>query len=126
MDHLITNCSSFVTLQEPSKTNLSEVTIAVVGEKDAGKTSFIKNALDMKSPPSSSSTRKKMSLDGAVYMVRLLEVDLKQVAIDRDRRISWPRVGEDYSVPTVDGALLLYDSSKPNKLSETTEMLGMF
>lgn len=102
------------------------MTIAVVGEGDAGKTSFIKCALDMKSPPSSTSTRKKMSLDGAVYIVRLLEIDLKQVAIDRDRRISWPRVGRDDSVPTVDGALLLYDSTQPNKLSETTEMLGMF
>lgn len=113
-------------LQEPSKTSFPEVTIAVVGEDDAGKTSFIKCALDMKSPPSSSSTTKKMSLDGAVYIVRLLEIDMKQVAIDRDKRISWPRVGKDDSVPTVDGVLLLYDSTQPNKLSETTEMLGTF
>ncbi|KAJ5315074.1 hypothetical protein N7476_005381 [Penicillium atrosanguineum] len=113
----------FVTLQEPFKTGFPEVTIAVVGEDDAGKTSFIKCALDMKSPPSSTSTRKKMSLDGAVYIVRLLEIDLKQVAIDQDKRISWPCVGRDDSVPTVDGVLLLYDSTQPNKLSEVTAML---
>ncbi|KAJ6119339.1 hypothetical protein N7523_003619 [Penicillium sp. IBT 18751x] len=96
---------------------------AVVGEDDAGKTSFIKCALDMKSPPSSTSTRKKMSLDGAVYIVRLLEMDLKQIAINQDKRISWPRVGKDDSVPTVDGVLLLYDSTQPNKLSKLTAML---
>lgn len=67
-----------------------------------------------------------MSLDGAVYIVRLLEVDLKQVAIDQEKRIRWPRARKDDSVPTVDGVLLLYDSTQPNKLYETTQILGTF
>lgn len=102
------------------------MTIAVVGEDDAGKSSFIKCALDMKSAPPSFSTKKKMSLDGSVYMVRLLEIDLKQVVIDQDKQIIWPRLGRDNAAPIVDGVLLLHDSTRPEKLSETSELTGTF
>ncbi|KAJ5157105.1 uncharacterized protein N7482_008205 [Penicillium canariense] len=104
--------------EEPSKLSLPEVTIAVVGEDNAGKTSFIKCALDMRGAPSSVPTRKKMSLDGAVYIVRLLEIDLKQVSLDRDNNIRWPRVGKDSAAPIIDGVLLLHDATQPDKLEK--------
>lgn len=112
-------------MQEPRKSSLPEVTIAVVGEDNAGKTSFIKSALDMKGPPSSVSTKKKMSLDGSVYIVRLLEIDLKQVTFDQDLNIVWPRTGRDSVAPIVDGVLLLYDATQPDKLEKTVELAGM-
>lgn len=99
--------------------------IAVVGEDNAGKSSFIKCALDMKSAPSSSITRKKMSLNGSIYNVRLLEIDLNQVSFDRDRRIIWPRMEKESAAPNVDGVLLLHDSTQPGKLAETAELTGM-
>jgi GTPase SAR1 family protein len=111
-------------VQEPPKSSLPEVTIAVVGEDNAGKTSFIKSALDMKGTPSSVSTKKKMSLDGSVYIVRLLEIDLKQVTFDQDLNIVWPRTGTDVA-PIVDGVLLLYDATQPDKLEKTVELAGM-
>lgn len=113
-------------LQEPPKHGLPEVTIAVVGEDNAGKSSFIQCALDMKSAPSSFLTKKKMSLDGSIYMVRLLEIDLQQVTIAPDGQIMWPRMGRDDSATVVDGALLLHDSTQPDKLAETSELTGMF
>lgn len=113
-------------MQEPSKSSLPEVTIAVVGEDNAGKTSFIKSALDLKSTPSSVSTKKKMSLDGSVYIVRLLEIDLKQVTFDQDLNIVWPRAGKDSVAPIVDGVLLLYDATQPDKLEKTVELAGMW
>lgn len=113
-------------MQESSRSSLPEVTIAVVGEDDAGKTSFIKSALDMKGTPSSVSTKKKMSLDGSVYIVRLLEIDLKQVTFDQDLNIVWPRVGKDSAGPIVDGVLLLYDATQPERLEKTVELAGMF
>jgi hypothetical protein len=112
-------------VQESSKSSLPEVTIAVVGEDDAGKTSFIKSALDMKGTPSSVSTKKKMSLDGSVYIVRLLEIDLKQVTFDQDLNIVWPRVGKDSAGPIVDGVLLLHDATQPERLEKTVELAGM-
>lgn len=66
-----------------------------------------------------------MSLDGSIYLVRLLEIDLKQVAFDRNGQIIWPRVGDD-SATVVDGALLLHDSTQPDRLAETTQLTGMF
>lgn len=101
------------------------MTIAVVGEDNAGKTSFIKSALDMKGTPSSVSTRKKMSLDGSVYIVRLLEIDLKQVTFDQDLNIVWPGVNKDSGSPIVDGVLLLYDATQPERLEKTIELAGM-
>jgi hypothetical protein len=112
-------------VQEHSKSNLPEVTIAVVGEDNAGKTSFIKSALDMKSTLSSVSTKKKMSLDGSVYIVRLLEIDLKQVTFDQDLNIVWPGVGKGLAAPTVDGVLLLHDATQPERLEKTVELAGM-
>ncbi|KAJ5897356.1 hypothetical protein N7504_007644 [Penicillium tannophilum] len=108
---------------EELKAILPEVTIAVVGLDNAGKTSFIKCALDMKSTPSSILTRKKMSLDGSVYIVRLLEVDLKKVQFDHEKNILWPGLGKDYTPPTIDGVLVLHDATQPDKFAETRELI---
>ncbi|KAJ5278831.1 hypothetical protein N7478_004203 [Penicillium angulare] len=108
---------------DSSRANLPEVTIAIVGGDNAGKTSFIKWALDMKSNPSSYSTKKKMSLDGAVYIVRLLEIDLKRVQFDEKQNIIWPPLGKDASSPNVDGVLVLHDATQPDKLAESTELI---
>ena len=76
--------------------------------------------------PSSSSTKKKMSLDGAVYIVRLLEIDLKKVQYDQQGNLVWPPMGKDSSVPSVDGVLALHDATQPDQLAETTELIGRF
>ncbi|KAJ5929032.1 hypothetical protein N7454_006880 [Penicillium verhagenii] len=109
--------------EEESKAGLAEVTIAVVGSDNAGKTNFIKCALDMKSTPSSVLTRKKMSLDGSVYIVRLLETDLQNVQFGHERNILWPRQGNDSSPPTIDGVLVLHDATQPDKFAETIELV---
>lgn len=100
------------------------MTIAVVGEENAGKTSFVKCALDLKNPPHSQCSRKKMSLDGSVYIVHLLEVDLTQVRFDQDKRIIWP-VCNDSAAPVIDGVLVLHDATKPDRLSLTTNLICM-
>lgn len=101
------------------------MTIAVVGEDNAGKSSFIKCALDMKSSPSSVSTKKKMSLDGAVYIVRLLEIDLQQVTFSQDKSIVWPRLENDTAAPVVDGVLLLHDATQPDNFGNAKDLIGM-
>jgi hypothetical protein len=110
---------------QDSRNGFPEVTIAVVGEENAGKTSFVKCALDMKNPPHSTCSRKKMSLDGSVYIVHLLEVDLAQVQFDQ-RKIIWPRTGSASSAPAIDGVLVLHDATKPDRLSLTTNLICMF
>lgn len=80
----------------------------------------------MKNTPSSFSTKKKMSLDGSVYMVRLLEIDLQQVTFSQDKRIVWPQLEKDTAAPVVDGVLLLHDATHPDNFSEAKELIGMF
>lgn len=65
-----------------------------------------------------------MSLDGSVYIVRLLEVDLKKVQFDHEKNILWPGLGKDYTPPTIDGVLVLHDATQPDKFAETRELIG--
>ncbi|CAG8892881.1 unnamed protein product [Penicillium egyptiacum] len=109
--------------EETPKSGFPEVTIAVAGEENAGKTSFVKCALDMKNPPVSPMNKKKMSLNGSVYIVHLMEVDLTQVQFDQDKRIIWPRTGRDKYAPVIDAVLVLHDATKPDRLSLTTNLI---
>ncbi|KGO74832.1 Guanine-nucleotide dissociation stimulator CDC25 [Penicillium italicum] len=110
-------------LQESTKIGFPEVTIAVAGEENAGKSSFVKCALDLKNPPASPVNKKKMSLNGSVYIVHLMEVDLTQVQFDQDKKIIWPRTGRDKPAPVIDGVLVLHDATKPDRLSLTTNLI---
>lgn len=110
-------------MQTSSKPNFPLVTIAVVGQDQVGKTTFIQSALDMKQPLSSRATTKKMSLDGTVYLVRLLEMNTNEITIGNDGLLEWPRVGNES--PPVDGALVVHDMTRSVGLPELTRLLGM-
>ena len=101
------------------------VTIAVVGADGVGKTAFITSALNLKPPVLSRSSKKKMSLDGTVYLVRLSEIPLHQVSVDDASRIVWPRSGADSAAPTIDGVIVVYDTTQPANFAETTRLLGL-
>lgn len=66
-----------------------------------------------------------MSLDGTVYVVRLVEVHVDEISFDGNGRLRWPLLGND-STPSIDGALLLYDANRPSSVPETSKMLGLF
>ncbi|KAL4973498.1 ras guanine nucleotide exchange factor domain-containing protein [Aspergillus desertorum] len=107
------------------KSSFPHVSIAVVGGDKVGKTTFIQSALEMKHPLTSRSTTKKMSLDGTVYIVRLVEVHVDEISFDGNGKLRWSLMGND-STPSVDGALLLYDASRPTSRPETSQMLETF
>ncbi|KAL4989535.1 ras guanine nucleotide exchange factor domain-containing protein [Aspergillus falconensis] len=107
------------------KLSFPHVSIAVVGGDKVGKTTFIQSALEMKHPLTARSTTKKMSLDGTVYIVRLVEVHVDEISFDGSGRLRWPLLGND-SPPRVDGALLLYDANRPNSHPETSKLLETF
>lgn len=110
--------------QTLSKRRYPYITVGVVGGDGVGKTTFITSALDLSSPPSLPSTTKKMSLDGSVYLVCLLEIPTKEIAVEDDR-IGWPRFG-DGSAPAIDGVLVLHDPLQPATFTRTVRLLGMF
>ncbi|KAJ9299092.1 hypothetical protein DTO271G3_3334 [Paecilomyces variotii] len=107
-----------------SRANLPHVRLAVIGSKAVGKSTFVQCALDMKHPPTSHSNSKKMSLDGTVYMVRLLEIALDDISFDTNGRVVWPRTSDDNNLPPVDGALILHDVTNPSSIIEASRLLS--
>ncbi|KAJ9253229.1 hypothetical protein DTO207G8_4236 [Paecilomyces variotii] len=107
-----------------SRANLPHVRLAVIGSKAVGKSTFVQCALDMKHPPTSHSNSKKMSLDGTVYMVRLLEISLDDISFDTNGSVIWPRTSDDNNLPPVDGALILHDVTSPGGIIEASRLLS--
>lgn len=66
-----------------------------------------------------------MSLNGSIYNVRLLEIDLKQVTFDQDGRIIWPLMENEKTAPDIDGVLLLHDSTQTGKLDAIFQLAGI-
>ncbi|KAL3454513.1 ras guanine nucleotide exchange factor domain-containing protein [Aspergillus insuetus] len=107
------------------RSSFPHVSIAVVGGDKVGKTTFIQSALDMKHPLTSRSTTKKMSLDGTVYVVRLLKVHASEISLSDDGKLIWPRLAND-SPALVHGVLLLHDASRPATRLETLRTIDIF
>lgn len=90
-----------------------EINIAVVGPSGVGKSNFMKHALDLESPPTSPMVFKKVSLDGSIFRVRLLEINIQSISYDDTcNEIIWPEiVKESINGQSIDGILNLFDSS---------------
>lgn len=67
-----------------------------------------------------------MSLEGTVYVVRLLEIATKKIKFHQNGRIIWPLLGKDGLSATIDGVLLLHDTTQSDSFSRTTNIVGMF
>lgn len=103
---------------------MQEVTLAVLGGAKVGKSTFVQCALDMKAPPISSCTTKKVSLEGTVSVLRLYEFQLKNIKISQDCSIIWPRLAGDDATPRIDGALVLFDVMDQTSLYEVADLLS--
>ena len=68
----------------------------------------MQQALDLKSFPRSPITSKKVSLEGSISVVRLIELDVTEISII-DNALRWPKIVDGYPVLRIDGLLLLYD-----------------
>lgn len=103
---------------------MQEVTLAVLGGAKVGKSTFVQCALDMKAPPVSSCTTKKVSLEGTVSVLRLYEFQLKNIKLSEDCSIIWPRLAGDETTPRIDGALVLFDVMDQTSLYEVVDLLS--
>ena len=105
---------------------MREVTLAVVGAAQAGKSTFVQCALDLKNPPTSASATKKVSLEGVVSILRLLEIQMSDVIIDPEQNVVWPRTVGGQSFSHVHGALVLYDVMDQGSLNRIPSVLSEF
>ena len=106
------------TLQTESE---SEVNIAIIGSAGVGKSTFIQQSLGLSSRPTGAVNARRISVDSATYVVRMLECRLDDVIVDSESRISWPL---DNRIPRVDAALTLYDVGNKNTFEEVPLVLS--
>src|SRR5437660_12796831 len=103
--------------------SIPQVTLVVLGAQGVGKSTFIQNSFDMRSPSPSAFAVKKMSLDDVVYLVRLVEMSLDVIVITESNQIKWPKSLKGVEVPRVDGVLVLYDVTNQQSISGIPDLL---
>lgn len=100
--------------------------LAVLGGSHVGKSTFVRCALDLKKVSDSPVSSKKVSLEGKISVVRLIEIGIASVKITAEQKVVWPDKLGEHNVPNIDGVLALYDvmdqdsiTPMPNLLSES-------
>ncbi|KAL9038503.1 MAG: hypothetical protein Q9214_005253, partial [Letrouitia sp. 1 TL-2023] len=107
-----------------SFTTIRRVDLAILGVSGSGKSTFVQHALDLKKAAISSVSMKKVSLEGAVFDLRLFELEFGQLILNDDG-IDWNRTICDQSVFSVDGVLVLYSVLDANSISQIPPVLSM-
>jgi hypothetical protein len=102
---------------------LPHVTLIVLGAQGVGKSTFVQNSFDLRSPNTSAFAVKKMSLDDVVYLVRLVEVSLDDIVVTESNRIKWPNSLKGVDIPPVDGVLALYDVTNQQSITGIPDLL---
>ena len=105
---------------------IPQVTLAVLGAQGVGKSTFVQNSFDLRSPAASAFTVKKMSLDDVVYLVRLVEISLDDIVLTECDPIKWPKSLKGVEVPPVDGVLALYDVTNQQSITGIPDLLRWF
>jgi hypothetical protein len=101
-----------------------EINIVVLGAPGIGKSTFIEKAFDLRELPPAPFTRRKMSLDGKLYAIRLIELGYEHLQFDEQATIVWPDVVDGEPVPPIHGTFALYDVTSRNSLAQLPETLS--
>ena len=104
---------------------MPELNFAVVGSEGSGKSTFIRCALDLKKPATSPVSSKKMSLEGDVFLIKLVEIPISTLEVVAEQ-ICWPDILEQEAVPRIDGVLALYDVTERQSIRKIPKLLGEY
>jgi|SRR2546423_1598706 len=102
---------------------MPQVTIVILGAQGVGKSTFIQNSFDLRSPSTSAFVVKKMSLDDVVYLVRLVEITLDDIVLTNGNQIRWPKTLKGVELPPVDGVCALYDVTNQDSITGIPDLL---
>ena len=102
---------------------LPQVTLVVLGAQGVGKSTFVQNSFDLRSPSASAFAVKKMSLDDVIYLVRLVEISLDDIVLSESKGIKWPKSLKGVDIPPVDGVLALYDVTNEESITGIPNLL---
>ncbi len=112
--------------QSGNAVGMQEITLAVLGAAKTGKSTFVQCALDLKKPAVSAASTKKVSLEGATSVLRLIELPIDEVGMTINQEIDWPERVGDQAMPRIDGALVLYDVTNQGSIAQVPSILGEF
>ena len=104
--------------------DIQEVTLAVLGAPAVGKSTFVRSSLDLKKPPTSPVSSKKVSLEGKISIVRLLELGFENLEITSNQSIRWPTKVGNHNTPRIDGVLALYNVMDQGSISRIPTLLS--
>ena len=104
---------------------MEPINIAVIGADGVGKSSFVQRVLRSPRPPNNNVSTFRHELDGAYYLVTLVELDLEGFEVDPQQPIQWPKQIGGHMVPRMDGALILYDVTDKESVRDLPPTLGL-
>lgn len=67
-----------------------------------------------------------MSLEGNIFIVRLHEIDFSHIKLDAHGCIIWPHTLDDQILPSMNGALVLFDSSNLSSIAQHPQIFGQY
>ncbi|KIW64979.1 hypothetical protein PV04_07273 [Phialophora macrospora] len=97
----------------------SSVNLVVVGSRNAGKTTFIRNALGSQR----SRTSTQVVIKDKYYRIQLIELLFDDVDFSSERRIEWPAHVNGVPLPEVDGVFCLYDVTDKESVADVPAAL---
>ena len=105
-------------------TDLREVSLAVVGAPAVGKSTFIQCSLDLKRASASPVISKKVSLEGTIYVVRLVELGLEKLQLSANQPLCWPQTLGQEPMPDIDGVLVLFNVMDHSSIDQIPAFLS--
>ena len=106
--------------------DVQEVVLAVLGASAAGNSTFVRCALDLKRASTSPVSSKKVSLEGKISIVKMLELCFDDLEITADQNICWPAKVGDQNTPVIDGVLALYDVMDQSCMTRIPPLISEF
>ena len=104
--------------------DVQEVTLVVLGAPAVGKSTFVSCALDLKKASISAISSKKVSLEGKISVVRLLELSFEDFEITTNQTVRWPMKVGHHDTPIIDGVLVLYDIMDQGSIARIPAILS--
>ncbi|KAK4038119.1 ras guanine nucleotide exchange factor domain-containing protein [Parachaetomium inaequale] len=104
--------------------DMEPINIAVIGAVGVGKSTFIQHLRRAPRPSTLNITTLRHELDGAPYLVTLVELDLEGIDLDPKQPVHWPKQIGGHSVPRMDGALILYDAMNQGTMREVPSIMA--
>lgn len=95
-----------------------------MGASGSGKSTFIRCALDLRTRSHQLVSSKKVSLEGSIFLLRLLKINVNDVELAPGHRSHWPERVGDVPTPRIDGVLVLYDVTDESSIDQIPDLVG--